>query len=50
MPRFAIFKGDGDLIFPVDAILVKYMKDEYLVRWVEADDASQAVENYLKGE
>jgi hypothetical protein len=50
MQRYAIFKGDGDLIFPVDAVLVKYMLEEYFVRWVEADDASQAVETYLKGE
>ena len=50
MQRFAIFKGDGDILFPVDEALFKYMKDEYLVRWVEADDAAQAVEKYLKGE
>ena len=50
MQIFAIFKGDGDILFPVDAKLVKYMNEEYLVRWVWADDASQAVEKYLKGE
>jgi hypothetical protein len=50
MQRFAIFKGDGDIIFPVDAVLAKYMKDDYFVRWVWADDANLAVEKYIKGE
>lgn len=50
MRRFAIFKGDGDIIFPVDEILSKYLKEEYFVRWVCADDANQAVEKYLKGD
>jgi hypothetical protein len=50
MQIFAIFKGDGDIIFPVDAVLAKYMKDEYFVGWVLADDANRAVEKYLKGE
>jgi hypothetical protein len=50
MQIFAIYKGDGDIIFPVDSVLEKYMKEEYFVRWVCADDANQAVEKYLKGE